>query len=260
MEYKTINYTKKDGIATVTLNRPASMNALNTQVFGELQHIFSRTETDDDVKVVVITGSEKFFAAGADIMELANIATPLDVQRYARLSREVFRQIEAAEKPLIAAVSGFALGGGCELTLVCDLRIVSESAVFGLPEIKIGVLPGGGGTQRLPRLVGTTKAKELLYTGDNIDAQEALRIGLVNKVVPVEKLLEETYALAKKIAARPAAAVKMIKLAVDGGINLDIKSAIAYEARCFEILFSTYDQQEGMKAFREKRKAVFKGR
>jgi len=260
MEYKTITYTKKDGIATVTLNRPTSMNALNTQVFGELQHVFSRTETDDDVKVVVITGSEKFFAAGADIMELANIATPLDVQRYARLSRDVFRQIEDTEKPLIAAVSGFALGGGCELTLVCDLRIVSESAVFGLPEIKIGVLPGGGGTQRLPRLVGTTKAKELLYTGDNIDAQEALRIGLVNKVVPVEKLLEETYALAKKITARPAAAVKMIKLAVDGGINLDIKSAVAYEARCFEILFSTYDQQEGMKAFMEKRKAVFKGR
>jgi len=190
MEYKTINYTKKDGIATVTLNRPASMNALNTQVFGELQHIFSRTETDDDVKVVVITGSEKFFAAGADIMELANIATPLDVQRYARLSRDVFRQIEAAEKPLIAAVSGFALGGGCELTLVCDLRIVSESAVFGLPEIKIGVLPGGGGTQRLPRLVGTTKAKELLYTGDNIDAQEAIRIGEVIAVPCVARPTE----------------------------------------------------------------------
>lgn len=260
MEYKTIIYTKKDGVATITLNRPASMNALNTQVFGELQHAFSRTEADDEVRVVVITGSEKFFAAGADIMELANIATPLDIQRYAKLSRDVFRQIEATEKPLIAAVSGFALGGGCELTLVCDLRIASETAVFGVPEIKIGVLPGGGGTQRLPRLLGTTKAKELLYTGDNIDAGEALRLGLVNKVVPVDKLLEETYSLAKKIAARPAVAVRMIKSCVDNGVNLDIKSAVAYEARCFEILFSTYDQQEGMKAFTEKRKAVFQGR
>jgi enoyl-CoA hydratase len=260
MEYKFIIYKKEDGIATVTLNRPGSMNALNTDVFAELQDVFTRTELDDDVRVVVLAGSDKFFAAGADIAELANITTPLEVLRFAKFSRNVFRQIEATEKPLIAAVSGFALGGGCELTLVCDLRIAAQSAVFGLPEIKIGVFPGGGGTQRLPRLIGTTKAKELLYTGDNIDAQEAYRIGLVNKVVPGEKLLEETYALAKKIAARPAAAIKMTKFAVDGGINMDIKSAVAYEARCFEILFSTNDQKEGMKAFMEKRKAVFQGK
>ncbi len=260
MEYQSIIYTKKEGIATVTLNRPASMNALNTGVFKELQDAFIQTEADEDVRVVILAGSDKFFGAGADISELKNIVTPADVHRFARFSRDVFRQIEATEKPLIAAVSGFALGGGCELALVCDLRIASETAVFGLPEIKIGVMPGGGGTQRLPRIVGITKAKELLYTGDNIDAKEAYRIGLVNKVVPVEKLLEETYALAKKIAARPGIAVKMTKFAVDGGINLDIKSAVAYEARCFEILFSTDDQKEGMKAFMEKRKAVFRNR
>jgi enoyl-CoA hydratase len=260
MEYQNILYAKKDGIATITLNRPASLNALNTQVFAELQHAFASTEADDEVKVVVITGNEKAFAAGADIAEMANISSPLDVNRFARFSRDVFRQIDACEKPSIAAVSGFAMGGGCELALVCDLRIASGSAVFGLPEVKIGVLPGGGGTQRLPRLIGMTKAKELLYTGDNIDAQEAYRIGLVNKVVPTEKLLDEAYALARKIAARPGAAVKMIKSCVDSGVNLDIKSAFAYEARCFEILFSTTDQQEGMKAFMEKRKAVFKGR
>ncbi len=260
MEYQSIIYTKNESIATVTLNRPASMNALNTSVYEELQDVFSQMEADEEIRVVVLAGNDKFFSAGADIVELKNIVTPVDVQRFARFSRDVFRQIEATEKPLIAAVSGFALGGGCELALVCDLRIASESAVFGLPEIKIGVMPGGGGTQLLTRIVGVTKAKELLYTGDNIDAKEAYRIGLVNKVVPFEKLMEETYALAKKIAARPGIAVKMTKFAVDGGINLDIRSAIAYEARCFEILFSTDDQKEGMKAFMEKRKAVFKGR
>ena len=260
MEYQTILYTKTEGIATVTLNRPANMNALNTLVFEELGHVFTDIETDEAVRVVILTGGETFFAAGADITELAHVITPDDAYRFARLSRGVFRQIEETDKPVIAAISGFALGGGCELALCCDLRIASDKAAFGQPEIKIGVIPGAGGTQRLPRIIGLTKAKELLYTGDPIDAQEAYRIGLVNKVVPTDKLMDEAYAMARRIAGRPAVAVRMTKFAVDGGINMDIKSAMAYEARCFEHLFSTDDQKEGMKAFVEKRKPAFRGR
>jgi len=190
--------------------------------------------------------------AGADITEVANIKTPDDAYN--------LRKLEDFDKPIIAAVSGVALGGGCELALACDLRIAAENAVFGLPEIKLGVLPGAGGTQRLPRLVGAANAKELLYTGDFINATEAYRIGLVNKIVPVETLRDESKAMAKKIANRPGIALKMIKIAVNGGLSMDLKSAMAYEARCFEILFSTEDRKEGMTAFIEKRKPSFKNR
>jgi enoyl-CoA hydratase len=260
VEYKTILYEKKEGIGTITLNRPKSMNALNSTVFKELGQVLSEIEGDDDVKVVIIVGGEKFFAAGADITEIGGIATPVDAHRFLKDAQAVFNRIEDLEKPVIAAISGLALGGGCELALACDLRIAAENAKFGQPEIKIGVIPGGGGTQRLPRVVGVTKAKELLYTGDFIDAQEAYRIGLVNKVVPVASLMEEARNMALKIARQPGMALKVTKLAVNGGLNMDIKSAMAYEARCFEILFSTEDQKEGMKAFVEKRKPVFKDR
>ena len=260
MNYETILYEKKEGIGKVTLNRPKSMNALNVRMLEEFCQVFDEMNNDDEVKVAIITGSEKFFGAGADISELKDIKTPLDAQRFSRTARAAFKKIEEMEKPVIAAISGLALGGGCEVTLACDLRIAAENAVFGLPEIKIGVLPGAGGTQRLPRIVGMTKAKELLYTGDFIKADEAYRIGLVNKVVPLENLMAETMAMATKIARQPGMALKMTKYAVDGGINLDLKSAISYEARCFEILFSTEDQQEGMKAFMEKRTPAFKGR
>jgi enoyl-CoA hydratase len=164
------------------------------------------------------------------------------------------------DKPVIAAVSGLALGGGCELALACDLRIAAENATFGQPEIKIGVIPGAGGTQRLPRLVGLGRAKELLFTGDTIDAQEAYRIGLVNKVVPVEALMSETRKLALKVTKQPPLALKTTKAVVNEGINMNIQSALALEARGFEILFSTEDQKEGMKAFLEKRKPIFKGK
>jgi enoyl-CoA hydratase len=260
MNYETILYEKKGGIGTVTMNRPQSMNALNTRLLEELTHVFTEINGDNEIKVAIITGNEKFFGAGADISEMKDIASPLDAQCYFRTVRAAFKAIEDMEEPVIAAVSGLALGGGCEIALACDLRIAAENAVFGLPEIKIGVLPGGGGTQRLPRIIGVTKAKELLFTGDFINAEEAYRIGLVNRVVRQESLMTETIALVSKITRQPKVAVKMIKLAVDGGFNLDIRSAIAYEARCFEILFSTKDQKEGMTAFMAKRKPVFQDR
>jgi enoyl-CoA hydratase len=222
--------------------------------------VLTEIDRDDEVKVVILTGSEKFFAAGADITEIGSLLTPVDAHRFLKEAQAVFNKIEDLEKPVIAAVSGLALGGGCELILACDLRIVADNTTFGQPEIKIGVIPGGGGTQRLPRIVGVTKAKELLYTGDFIDAQEAYRIGLVNKVVPLVSLMDETRKMALKIARQPGFALKITKLAVNGGLNMDMKSAVAYEARCFEILFSTEDQKEGTRAFVEKRKPVFKDR
>jgi enoyl-CoA hydratase len=258
MEYKTILYEKKDRVGTITLNRPKSMNSLSSELLRELDHVLTEIDRDDDVKVVILTGSEKFFAAGADITEIGEIKTPLDAHRFLKMAQAVFNHIEDLEKPVIAAISGLALGGGCELTLACDLRIAADNTTFGQPEIKIGVIPGAGGTQRLPRIVGITKAKELLYTGDFMDAQEAYRIGLLNKVVPAASLMEETRKMALKIARQPGVALKATKLAVNGGLNMDIKSAMAYEARCFEILFSTEDQKEGMKAFIEKRKPAFK--
>ncbi len=260
MEYKTILYEKKEGVGTITLNRPKSMNALNSKVFGELDHVLGEIERDDSVGVVIITGSEKFFAAGADIKEIDEISTPVDAHGFLKEAQATINKFEDLGKPIIAAISGLALGGGCELSMACDLRIAAENATFGQPEIKIGVIPGGGGTQRLPRLVGVTKAKELLYTGDFIDANEAYRIGLVNKVVPVASLMDEARKMALKIARQSAVTLKMTKIAVNGGMNMDLRSAMAYEARCFEILFSTEDQKEGVKAFIEKRKPAFKNR
>jgi enoyl-CoA hydratase/carnithine racemase len=258
MDYQTIVYERQEGIATITLNRPKSMNSLSSQLLKELDHALTDIERDDSIKVVILAGTEKFFAAGADITEIGSLATSVDAHRFLKDAQAVFNKMEDLEKPVIAAISGLALGGGCELALACDLRIAAENSTFGQPEIKIGVIPGAGGTQRLPRIIGLTKAKELLYTGDFIDAQEAYRIGLVNKVVPVASLMDESRKMAQKISRQPGFALKVTKLAVNGGFNMDIKSAMAYEARCFEILFSTEDQKEGMKAFVEKRKPAFK--
>ncbi|MDR3567201.1 MAG: enoyl-CoA hydratase-related protein [Syntrophobacteraceae bacterium] len=260
MEYKTIVYEKSERIATITLNRPKSMNALNSELLKELNHVFAQIDFDDEVKVVIITGNDRFFAAGADITEFGKMKTPGDAHRFLKLAGGVFDRIEEMEKPVIAAVGGLALGGGCELTLACDLRIAAENGSFGQPEIRIGVIPGGGGTQRLPRLVGITRAKELLYTGDVVDAQEALRIGLVNKVVPAASLMEEARKMALKIARQPGEALKATKMCVNAGFNMGLKSALAYESRCFEMLFATEDQKEGMSAFIEKRKPQFKDR
>jgi len=258
--YQTIFCEKSEGIAIITLNRPKSMNALNTLLLKELHHVIDDIDSDENIKVAILTGSEKFFVAGADITEIDKIANPVSARRFLKIVQDVINRVDDMEKPIIAAVSGFALGGGCELALACDIRLAADNAVFGLPEIKIGVIPGGGGTQRLPRLIGAGRAKELIYTGDFIDVQEAYRIGLVNKVYTVASLIIEAKKIAAKIVRQPGEAVKAAKLSVNGGMNMDIKSAIAYEARCFEILFSTEDQKEGMRAFVEKRKPVFKNR
>jgi enoyl-CoA hydratase len=256
MKYKTIIYNKAESIGAITLNRPKAYNAINIAMLKELNEVIFEIEDDVEIKVVLIAGSEKYFAAGADITEFSSIKSPAAAYDFTK-HLDVFHRIERLDRPVIAAISGFALGGGCELCMCCDIRIAAENANFGQPEIKIGVIPGAGGTQRLPRFIGMSKAKELLYTGDMIDANEAYRLGLVSKVVSVESLLDVARALALKIARQPGVALRAIKLAVNGGMDVDIKSAIAYEARCFEMLFSTEDQKEGARAFIEKRKPVF---
>jgi enoyl-CoA hydratase len=260
MGYNTILYEKKDRVGIITLNRPNAMNALNSNVLEDLSNVMDEIAADDDVKVVIITGgNEKFFAAGADIKELESLTTPVEAHRFSLKVQGVLNKIENLEKPVIAAISGYALGGGCEMIMACDIRIAAENAVFGQPEIKIGVIPGGGGTQRLPRIVGLSKAKELLYTGDPMSADDAFRVGLVSKVVPVEALMAEAANLANKIARQPGIALKTTKRVLNNGMNVsNINSALEYESQGFENLFSTEDQKEGMKAFIGKRKPIFK--
>ena len=260
MRYKTICMHKERHLAIITLQRAENLNVLNSQVLSELGTVLTEIERNEDLKVVILTGGDQCFSAGFDMSEINTFATPAEAGWFFKEAHAVFDCLEELEKPVIAAIGGLALGGGCELALACDLRIASENATFGQPEIKIGMIPGGGGTQRLPRLIGMTKAKELLYTGDYINAGEAYRIGLLNKVVAAGALLDEARALAMKISHQPQLAVKAAKLAVNGGRNMDMQSAIAYEARCFEGVFATEDQKEGVTAFMEKRKPVFKNR
>jgi enoyl-CoA hydratase len=260
MDLKTLIYRKSEGVGIIALNRPAKMNALNAELMTELDALLDAIAADDEVGAVVLRGAEKFFAAGADISELDAIATPLAARRFAEKAQSLYEKLSELPVPVIAAVSGCALGGGCELCLCCDMRIASENAVFGLPEIKLGLLPGGGGTQRLPRLVGAGPAKELLFCGDSIDAREAYRIGLVNKVTSVESVVDEALAVAKKLAGRPRIAMLTLKRLVNDGLAMDLHSALAHESRCFELLFFTEDRKEGVKAFIEKRKPNFQGR
>jgi enoyl-CoA hydratase len=259
MDTNNIKFAKERNIGTIILNRPNQMNALNLDTVKELSDLLDEIARDDEIRVVILAGHQRFFCVGADITEVSKIDSTLKVHSFFSNIRSVFDKIGDFEKPVISAVSGFALGGGCELALACDLRIAAENAKFGLPEIKLGIIPGGGGTQRLSRIIGMTKAKELLFTGDFIDAQEAFSIGLVNKVVSVKSLMDETKKMASKIGAKPLLALKMAKHVVNSGINIDIKSAIAYEARCLEILFSTRDMREGINAFIEKRQPDFIG-
>lgn len=260
MRYNTLIFKKEKGIGNITLNRPRQMNALNKEMIEELSDLLTQMALDGEIKVIIFTGSEKFFCVGADLIETGKIDTPVAANAFSAKAQSLFNKVEDFEKPVIAAVSGYALGGGCELSLACDLRIAAENAMFGQPEIKIGVIPGGGGTQRLPRIIGVTKAKELLYTGDPINANDAYRIGLVNSVVKVDSLMEEANKMAEKIVHGPGFALKMLKSAVNKGMDMDIKSAMAYEARCFEVLFSTEDLKEGLNAFIEKRRPTFMGR
>mgnify|MGYP001319862932 CR=1 FL=1 len=262
MEYTTIKYQKEanSAVAVITLNRPNHMNAISIKMLNELNHLMDAMTENTDIAAVIITGGDKCFAAGADIQQVSRLDTPVAAHVFVSLAQIVMEKIEKFKMPVIAAINGIAFGGGCELTLACDIRLASEDALFALPEIKIGVIPGGGGTQRLPRLIGGGRAREMLFSGDPIDAREAYRIGLVNRVFSADSLMYEAQKMAVKFAGQPRLAMEANKAAVLTGMNMDQHSAMAYEARCFEFLFSTEDQKEGMRAFMEKRKPIFKGR
>ena len=257
---ENIRWEVEQGIGTLTIQRPKALNALNAETMMEIEAVVDQVANDDSIRVVLITGDgEKAFVAGADIAYMANM-TAIEGRKWGMIGQRVFQKIEDLPQPVIAAVNGFALGGGCELAMACDIRYASDNAKFGQPEVSLGILPGFGGTQRLPRLIGKGRAKELLYTGNMISADEAYRIGLVNKVIPQNNLLEEVTALATKIAAIAPNAVQLTKSAVNRGMDMDLRSGIAYEAEAFGVSFATDDQTEGMKAFLEKRKAEFKGK
>jgi enoyl-CoA hydratase len=243
----------------ITLNRPKSKNSLSSGLISDLYDAYGDIDSDNEIKSLIITGGEKVFAAGADIKEIATLENPVEGYAHFRKYRRSFDRLASLNIPVIGAVSGFALGGGCELAMACDYRIASDSARFGLPEVNLGVIPGGGGTQRLPRLVGAGRAFEMLYTGEQISAQRAWEIGLVNKVVPAGELIAAAKEAAVEISKKPGFAIKMIKTCIKRGLEMDLESAMDYESRCFEMLFSTNDRAEGVKAFSEKRKPVFKG-
>jgi enoyl-CoA hydratase len=259
MGYESLLLEQKDGVAVVTVNRPKKLNALNTQTIGELDAVFATLASDENVKGVVLTGSgEKAFVAGADIAELAGLDAEAGRALSARGHR-VFDRIEWLGKPVVAAVNGFALGGGCELALACHVRLASENASLGTPEVKLGLICGYGGTQRLPRLVGRGAALEILLTGGQVDAAEALRLGLVNRVVPLERLLPEAEALVRKMIANGPLALRATLEAVHGGLDRPLAEAQEGEAQLFGDLCATADAAEGTRAFLEKRAPRFRG-
>ena len=259
MPYETLKLETADAVATITIDRPEKRNALNTQVRRELLEALDAIEADDAVRVVVITGAgEKAFIAGADIGEFAE-RTPIQ-QRAAMEGRRVFEAIAAFPRPVIASINGYALGGGCELALACDLRIAARSARLGQPEVNLGILPGGGGTQRLPRLVGMGRAMRMALTGELVTAEEAERIGLVEEVVDDNALVERTRELAGSIARHSPVALKLIKEAVRASAEMPLQAGLALEREFFITAFSSDDRTEGVSAFLEKRKPKFEGR
>ncbi len=250
-------FTKEQGIAKVLINRPKALNALNSETLQELREVFLQIASDSSVKVVILSGEgEKAFVAGADIAEMSNLSAQ-EGKAFGELGNEVFSLIENISQPTIAAVNGFALGGGCELSMACDIRIAAENAVFGQPEVGLGITPGFGGTQRLPRLVGEGRAKELIFLGGKIDAAEAYRIGLVNKVVPLEELMPACEKMAEKLLRNSMFAIACSKEAIHKGLDMDLKNGLAMESALFGMTFSHEDQTEGMTAFLEKRKPEF---
>ncbi len=260
--FSNLLYSSKDGIATVTVNRPTVRNALNGDTVAELRAVFEEIRNDDAIRVAILTGAgDKAFVAGADINELAGLATQPDAGKdYALSGQAVFDAIERLGKPVIAAVNGYALGGGCELAMACTLRIASENAAFGQPEVKLGITPGYGGTQRLPRLVGKGRALQILLTGDLVTSAEALRIGLVNQVVPFAELSLTVEAVAKKIMGNAPLAVKFCLEAVHRGMEMTLEQGQFVEAAVFGLCCATEDMKEGTRAFLEKRAPSFKGR
>lgn len=253
-----VKLLKEDGLAVITINRPEALNALNSEVLNEINTAIEDVKADDQIGVVILTGAGKAFVAGADIAQMQAMSVD-EAYAFAKLGQEVFEKIENLPKIVIAAVNGYAFGGGCELSMACDIRLASEKAVFGQPEVNLGITPGFGGTQRLPRLVGKGKAIELIATAGNVTAAEAERIGLVNSVVDGD-VLAAAKEMAQKILSKGSFAVRYTKAAIQNGLQTDIKTAIAYEASVFALCFGAEEQKEGMAAFLEKRKPVFKGR
>jgi len=259
MSYENLLTEKSGAAVRVTVNRPEKLNALNAQVIAELERCFQTLREDREVRAVILTGAgEKAFVAGADIGEIASL-TPLEAREFAQRGQKVFDQIENLGKPVIAAVNGYALGGGCELAMACTLRIASENARFGQPETKLGLIPGYGGTQRLARLLGKGRALELLASGEPISAQEAYRVGLVNQVVPAKDLIPACEALAGKIVANAPLAVKFVLEAVNRGMEMPLAEGLALEASLFGLCCATEDMKEGTQAFLDKRSPKFTG-
>ncbi len=258
MSYETLIVETSDGVTLIRLNRPQALNALNDQLMDELTAALDAAEADNDVRAMVITGSERAFAAGADIKEMAS-------KDYVQAYREGFitrnwERVTRCRKPVIAAVAGFALGGGCELAMMCDFIVAADTAKFGQPEITLGVSPGAGGTQRLTRLIGKSKAMDMILTGRMMDASEAERAGLVSRVVPAASLVEETLAIAKKLAGLSPVSLMLTKEMVNAALETTLSEGVKLERRLFHSMFALQDQKEGMAAFMEKRKPDFKGR
>ena len=255
-----VEVTKQGNVGIVTMNRPEALNALSSAVFADLTAALDQVEQDDDVYVVIITGAGRAFVAGADIGEMANMNVEEGLA-FSELGNSLLMRVDMFPKPTIAAVNGFALGGGCELSLACDIRIASEKAKFGQPEVGLGITPGFGGTQRMARIIGTGAAMELIYTAETIDAKRAEAIGMVNHVVAPDELMDFALNLANKIAANAQVAIRTSKMAIRRGIDCDISTAVTYEALAFATCFGTEDQKDAMKAFVEKRKlSGFKNR
>lgn len=260
MSYKTLLLEIKDHVAVVTINRPDKMNALNAQTINDLDSIFDTLKNENDIYVIIITGSgEKAFVAGADISEL-NKLDVISAKEFSERGQNVFNKIEQSDKPVIAAVNGFALGGGCELALACHIRIASETAKFSQPEVNLGIIPGYGGTQRLARLINSGRAAEYILTADMIDANEALRIGLVNKLYPLNELMDNAKSIAKKIAGKGQQAIRLAMKSIRAVNEVPLKEGQKLEASLFALCCGTEDFKEGTSAFLEKRKPVFKNK
>ena len=260
MEFKFIIYEKSEGVATITLNRPEALNAFSKEVVEEILRALEDVKSDENVRVLVLTGAgEKAFSAGADIKAMAGM-TALKARELSIMGESICLALENLEKPVIAAINGYALGGGLEVAMACDLRIASENARMGQTEVNIGLIPGWGGTQRLTRLVGMTKAKELVFTGKMFDARTAEQLGIVNIVTPADKFRETVHQFAIELVSKPPVALKVAKALINKGANISLDSALALEREGFGVVASSEDLKEGVSAFTEKRKPVFKGK
>ena len=260
MNYENILFEVKDGIARLTFNRPKALNALNTALLAELSDVLCTIGKDETVRVLVLTGSgEKAFVAGADINELSKLTT-LDAKLFVESGQRVIGTLQTLDIPVVGAVNGYALGGGCEIALACDFIYAAENAVFGLPEITLGLIPGFGGTQRLPRLIGINRAKEMIFTGKRVSADEAVQMGLVNQVCPQEKLMDAVMQTAAAMAVKGRVSLRAAKQAINTGLDTALEAGCRFEADAFAVSLASPDAKEGTRAFLEKRKAVFSGR